>query len=135
MATVESAVTTTTVRMVSRSESLSRGRTEAMARAAEAPQMPTAPPDSTPNARDRPRRGATSRPSVMVESTPTTTMRIGAGPRLMICSAVTRAPSKATPRRSTALDENSMPATQRPSSCRKWKAMPSRRPNSITGAV
>ena len=47
---VESVVTTTTARITSRSLSLVFGRTEAMASAAEAPQMPTEPPESTPNA-------------------------------------------------------------------------------------
>ena len=70
----------------------------------------------------------------MVVETPTTTMMIGIAPRPRIWPAVIRAPSNATPSRSTAFDENSMPATQRPSSCRKWKAMPNSSANSITGA-
>ena len=32
-------------------------------------------------------------------------------------------------------EENSIPATQRPSSCRKWNAMPNNSANSMTGAV
>ncbi len=135
MARVERAVTTTTVRMVSRSLSLPRGRTEAIARAADAPQIPTAPPDNRPKARDWPSLLDTRTPKAMVVPTPKKTVTIGMTPRPRIWEAVMRAPSSATPSRSTALEENSMPATQRPSSCRKWKAMPSRRENSITGAV
>ena len=48
MAIVDSVVTATTVMMVSRSCSGPRGSTEAMASAAEAPQIATEPPVSTP---------------------------------------------------------------------------------------
>jgi hypothetical protein len=109
MAMVDRAVTVTTARMVSRSASLPRGRTEAMARAALAPQMPTAPPDSTPKLERRPMRLATNAPRPMVEPMPTMTMMIGVRPRPRIWLAVIRAPSRATPKRRMALDENSMP--------------------------
>ncbi len=66
---------------------------------------------------------------------PTISMAIGTTPRLAICSTVIRAPSRATPVRSTAFEANSMPGMQRPSSCRKWKVMPNRSANSITGAA
>ena len=128
-------MTSTTVRMVSRSASRSLGSTEAMARAAEAPQMPTAPPERMPKLRFSPRARAATAPKPMVEATPTTTVTIGAGPRLAIWLRVMRAPSSATPTRSTVLEATSIPATHWPSSCRKWKAMPISNANSITGAV
>ena len=106
-----------------------------MARAAEAPQMPTAPPDSTPNRDFSPRARAASQPKPMVVVTPTITVRIGMAPRPMIWLTVIRAPSSATPIRRMVLDEASIPGMQRPSSCRKWKAMPISRANSMTGAV
>ena len=132
---VESAVTTTTARITSRSLSLVLGRTEAMASAAEAPQIPTEPPESTPKLRLKPRARASSRPTRSVVVTPATTMATGTGPRATICSTVIRAPSRATPVRRMAFEANSMPAMQRPSSCRTWKVMPNRSANSITGAL
>ena len=111
------------------------GRTEAIASAAEAPQMPTDPPESTPKLRLCPSRRASSIPINTVVVTPAITMAMGTGPSAMICSTVIRAPSRATPVRSTALEANSMPGMQRPSSCRKWKVMPNRSANSITGAL
>ena len=55
-----------------------RGSTEAMASAAEAPQMPTAPPESTPKERLEAERPAPpARRSPMVVATPTTTVAIG----------------------------------------------------------
>ena len=106
-----------------------------MASAAEAPQMPTAPPDRMPNERVRPSQRAAKAPRVMVEVTATTTVAMGIRPRPTIWLTVIFAPSRATPMRRMDLDENSIPATQRPSSCRKWNAMPSSRANSMTGAV
>ena len=63
MAMVESVVTPTTVRMRLRSLCWSRGITAERARAAEAPQMATAPPVSSPRSRSRPSRRASSRPT------------------------------------------------------------------------
>ena len=96
--------------------SRSRGSTEAIARAAEAPQIPTAPPDRMPKDRFRPRARAARVPIRRVLITPITTVTIGIRPRPMIWDRVIRAPSKATPTRSTVLEDTSMPATQRPSS-------------------
>ena len=87
-----------------------------MARAAEAPQIATAPPDSTPNVRFWPNRREARTPRPMVVTTPTITVTIGMTPRPRIWPAVILAPSSATPTRRIALDVNSMPATQRPSS-------------------
>ena len=119
IASVDSAVTLTTVRMVSRSLFSSRGKTEAIASAAEAPQIATAPPESTPNKEVRPRRRASNMPNTIVVATPTMTVATGQSPSEAICTKVIRTPSKATPTRSTVREENSIPATQRPSSCRK----------------
>ena len=135
IAIVDSAVTLTTVRMVSRSLVSLRGKTEAMASAAEAPQIATAPPERTPNIDDRPMRRAKRNPNRIVVATPTITVATGHGPSEAIWLSVTRTPSKPTPSRSTDREANSMPATQRPSSCRKWKAMPNSSANSMTGAV
>ncbi len=71
----------------------------------------------------------------MVVSTPTMTVAMGMTPSPTIWEMVIFAPSRATPSRSTVLDENSIPGMQRPSSCRKWKAIPISRAKSITGAV
>ena len=106
-----------------------------MASAAEAPQIATAPPERTPNIDDRPMRRARRKPNRIVVATPTITVATGHGPREAIWLSVMRTPSKPTPSRSTDRDANSMPATQRPSSCRKWNAMPNRSANSMTGAV
>jgi hypothetical protein len=135
MAMVESVVTTTTARITSRSLSLVFGRTEAMASAADAPQTPTEPPERRPNSRLRPSSRASSAPTIRVVAMPTTTMPIGTTPSAAICSTVIRAPSRATPVLSTAFEANSIPGMQRPSSCRKWKVMPNRSANSMTGAL
>ena len=135
MASVDKAVTLITVRIVSRSLVSSRGRTEAIASAAEAPQTATAPPERTPNIGDKPRRRANKSPIRMVVATPTITVATGHAPSEAIWLSVMRTPSRPTPRRRMERDENSIPATHRPSSCRKWNAMPNMSANSMTGAV
>jgi hypothetical protein len=84
MAMVDSTVTVTTVSMVSLSLSGVRGNTEAMAMAAEAPQIPTAPPDSTPKDRLSPSRWAAKAPSAMVLIIPPSTVAIGMPPNSRI---------------------------------------------------
>ncbi len=73
------AITTT----VSRSESL-RGHATAMAMAAEAPHMPTAPPDSTPYRPSSFMVLASAQPNTMVKGTVTMTMAAVDQPRLPI---------------------------------------------------
>src|ERR1700759_5497235 len=106
IAIVESAVTLTTVRIVSRSLVSLRGRTEAMATAAEAPQIATAPPERTPNIDDRPIRRARRNPNRIVVATPPTTVATGHGPREAIWLSGIRTPSKPTPSRCTDRDVN-----------------------------
>jgi hypothetical protein len=120
---------------VSRSRVSLRGRTEAIASAAEAPQIATAPPERTPNIGDKPSRRASRNPNTIVVVTPTITVATGQAPSEAIWPSVMRTPSRPTPTRNTERDVNSMPATHRPSSCRKWNAIPNRSANSITGAV
>lgn len=105
-----------------------------MASAADAPQIPTAPPDNSPKKVLKPINLATMMPNVMLATTEITTMATGCQPRACTCMAVMRRPSRATPQRSTRLATNSMPGLQRPSCDRKLMAMPSSRANSMTGA-
>ncbi|MNT66550.1 hypothetical protein D3C72_2046220 [compost metagenome] len=70
----------------------------------------------------------------MVTTTRITTSATGFQPRLAIWLRVMRMPSSATPRRNTVRAVNSIPALQRPSAARKFRAMPSNKANSITGA-
>ncbi|MNI48718.1 hypothetical protein D3C73_1032950 [compost metagenome] len=70
----------------------------------------------------------------MVTTTRITTSAIGFQPNAAICSRVMRIPSSATPMRSTVRAVNSTPALHGPSSARKFRAMPSSKANSMTGA-
>ncbi len=131
---VEKVVTTTTVKITSLSRAPSRlGRTEAMASAADAPQMPTAPPVSSPNRAGKRRDLARNTPTPMVVATPRIARRIGAGPSIIASDTVMRTPSNATPNRRTVREVKSMPGLQAPSTDRKLKAMPRSRAKSMTG--
>lgn len=124
MATVDSVVTPTTVRMVLRSLVSFFGITADSASAAEAPQIATAPPVSRPRSRCRPSARASSPPAQITSPTAASTVSTGPSPRSPTCSSVMRAPSSATPRRSTVRAANSIPGRQRPSSLRKCSDMP-----------
>ena len=69
MAKVDSTVTPTTAIKVKRSFSRVGGSTAEMAMAAEAPQMPTAPPDSRPCAAGRRKARAIKSPDAIVRPT------------------------------------------------------------------
>ncbi|MOA43459.1 hypothetical protein D3C78_1656200 [compost metagenome] len=96
--------------------------------------MAVAPPVSMPNSREKPRNFAAITEAAMVNTTRITTSTIGFQPSAAICSRVMRMPSRATPMRSTVRAVNSTPTLQGPSSARKFKAMPSSKANSMTGA-
>jgi hypothetical protein len=83
--------------------------TAAIAIAAEAPQIATAPPVSTPNLCRYPSRRARRIPNPIVSATDSTTMTTGSAPSAVICPSVMRAPSSATPMRNSVLAENWMP--------------------------
>ncbi|MCY1466211.1 hypothetical protein D9M71_844770 [compost metagenome] len=87
-----------------------------------------------PNRRWKPRALAATTETLMVTTTRITTSAIGFQPSAAICSRVMRMPSSATPIRSTVRAVNSIPALHGPSSARKFKAMPSSKANSMTGA-
>ena len=106
-------MTVITTISVKRSWCLSRGSTAAIAKAADAPQIATAPPDNTPWARVRPSRRASNSPQTRVLMTAATTVMAVTQPRPAICIAVIRAPSKPTPKRSTWREQNSMPGLVR----------------------
>ncbi len=106
---MESVLTPMTVKMVARSFTLSSGCagiTAAMAIAADAPQIPTAPPVRTPNLFRYPSIFASTTPKPMVSATESTTIAIGIGPNSVICASVIRTPRSATPMRSSGLAEN-----------------------------
>ncbi len=132
MARVDRLVTATTVNRMSLSRRCRRGSTAAMASAADAPQIATAPPVSMPKLQWRPVSRATSRPKPIVAATQQTTTRIVLGPSAPIWSKVTRAPRSPTPMRSTVRAAKSMPGAVRGSADRKWNAIPSRSASSIT---
>ena len=85
MATVLMIVTEITVSRVSRSLSSCFGKTAAMAKAAEAPQMATAPPVRIPCSRRKPSALERCAPATMAATTPDTVRTIGNHPRLAIC--------------------------------------------------
>ncbi len=70
----------------------------------------------------------------MVATIAETSSRMVPPPRPIRRSTLMRMPSSATPILKTSFAESSMPATQRPSSARKWKAIPSSSAISIAGA-
>lgn len=81
----------------------------------------------------RPSSRAPSRPKRIVRTTPVMTKAISDAPRPISSSTLMRAPSSATPKRRTLRAVTFIPGTQRPSSARKWKAMPRRSAISIAG--
>ena len=106
MASVDSVVTPTTVRVVSRSRCLCLGKTLETARAAEAPQMAVAQPMSKPRLRSIFKTLASSKARPMVAPTATNKAITVCQPRVTTCSTVRRRPSKATPMRSMVLEAN-----------------------------
>ncbi|MNL09277.1 hypothetical protein D3C87_1300320 [compost metagenome] len=133
MATVERPVTLTTVSKVSRSLFSCLGSTAEIARAADAPQMATAPPVNTPKSARTPNRRALSQPTTMVAVTANTAASTVSQPSEPICSSVIRAPNSETPMRNRAREANSIPGRQRLCSLRKWQAMPNNRAYSSVG--
>ena len=121
---VDSRVMQTTTVMTSRSALRPPGSTAATASAADAPQMPTAAPASTARARPRPSRGPSHSASSRVLATPTTSHSAACQPSAATCSAVMRAPSSATPRRSRSRAQKSMPGRWRAPRPRWCSTMP-----------
>ena len=74
-------------------------------------------------------------PHRIVSTTAAAVSNSAAPPSDCIWSKVMRAPSSATPSRSTVREANSMPGWQRGSCERKLTAMPSSSANSITGVA
>src|SRR5437899_1250547 len=114
----------TTVNSVNFSFSLVCGSTAAIAIAADAPQMATAPPDRTPSVAGRPSHFDKPQPNSIVVTSAQITVTIGAMPNDTICANVTFAPNRPTPVRSTVLVQNSIPGRQVASCDRKWNAKP-----------
>ena len=96
--------------------------------------MAVAPPVSMPNRRWKPIHLATTTDRPMVTTTRVTTRTTGIQPSSAIWPRVMRMPSRATPMRSTLRAVNAIPSLQLPSALRKFRAMPSSRANSSTGA-
>ena len=115
MAIVESAVTPATVKTSSRSESRRAAAPMAIAIAAEAPQIAVAPPVSTPKRRDCPKTRAATMPKAMVATTAPTMTSPCSSRAPPSWSTVMRAPSRATPKRSTRRAAKSTPAFALPS--------------------
>ena len=97
MATVLRAVTEITVNIVFRSEFSFFGRTEEIARAADAPQIATAPPVNMPSRQPRPSKRDKAKPINIVRKTAAITMPITPMPNDIICSNVILRPRRATP--------------------------------------
>ena len=133
MASVLSAVTPMIVKAVSRSCVRLRGRTAAIAAAAEAPQIATAPAVSTPKRRCILANGAQTRPNTIVSVTAAATPIIVCQPRPAICSKVMRPPRRATPMRRIERDDRPTPGAKRDSAEMKLKAMPSSSAKSTVG--
>ena len=132
---MDSTVTDSTVKTRSRSERSCRGRTAAIAIAAEAPQIATAPPVSSAKRHLRPKSRATASANRIVATTPATTSSTSGQPRRASISTEMRAPSSATPSRSTVRAVIEMPgAVFAPSSARKFSASPRSSAISIAGA-
>lgn len=98
-----------TVKARSRSEFSCLGRTAEVAIAAAAPQTPVAQPVRKPKLRLRPNSRAAHAPKTMVQPTAASAITIGSAPPSNSWPIVSRAPSRATPMRSTVRPENSMP--------------------------
>ena len=127
-------MTTTTVMTVSRSCVGPRGNTAAIASAADAPQIATAPPVSAPKPASSRALRASSQPLAIVSTTATAVSASTPTPSDWIWPKVMRMPSKATPTRRTVRDANSSPGWHRGSCERKLTAMPSNSAKSMTGA-
>jgi hypothetical protein len=108
---------------------------DAIASAAEAPQIATAPPVSVPNALPSLSMRATRIPHTTVRATDATTRPIVPQPSACTWVIVMRSPRRATPVRSTTEEAIWIPGRQRPSSARKLSAMPSSSANSIAEAL
>ena len=86
--------------------------------------MATAPPVSTPTAAEPCRRRPSQAPKRMVATTANTTSAPVRQPVASTCASVMRAPSSATPVRSTVRAARAMPSFVAGVSARKFSAMP-----------
>ena len=114
MANVDSTVTPTTAIKVERSLSRVGDSTEEMAMAAEAPQMPTAPPDKKPSDAGRLKARANKRPEAMVRQTANTKTKPTLVPKCVTWFKVMRTPNSATPNQSTVRAQKLMPSLLSP---------------------
>ena len=110
------------------------GSTALIAIAAEAPQMPTAPPVSNPKSRSQPSARYQMTPKSSVINTAAQTANTAGQPRAATSPTLSLTPSKATPNRRHGPDAHSSPRAKRSDSLRKWHDRPSNRPISIAGA-
>ena len=103
-------VTEITVKIVALLVSSSSGITDAIASAADAPHMATAPLVIIPIRFDSPIIRADKKPNIIVAKTPVVTTMIGNMPSDAMSSRVIRRPNKAMPMRNSVVEENLMPA-------------------------
>ena len=127
MASVEKAETPITVNSVACSFFSCGGSAAESASAAEAPQIAVAPPDRNPNSGLNPMMRASRTEIRIVPAVSATTIRTGGQPSAVTCDQPILRPSRATPRRSSSLEDSSIPARVRGLSVRKLNAMPSSR--------
>ena len=124
MAIVERTVTPTTTRRVNRSFSFVFGRTEATAKAAEAPQIPTDPPAINPKSGDSFKSLAKKNPKATVAATANITINPVFKPIAPISANVIRIPRNATPKRRTVLAQKSIPDFTASLRYKKWSDKP-----------
>ena len=110
------------------------GSTALIAIAAEAPQMPTAPPVSKPKSRSQPSAHDQITPKSSVINTAAQTANTAGQPRAATSPTLNLSPSKATPNRRQGPDAHSSPRAKRSDSLEKWHDRPSNRPISIADA-
>lgn len=101
-----------------------------MASVADAPQIETAPPLSSPKRSPRRSARASATPIAIVSTMPPAASAMALQPSVATSASVMRSPRSATPARRTAREAISMPGRNR-ASAMKLKAMPSSSANTM----
>ena len=134
MAAVLKVVTPRTVKSVCLCLASDSGSAALMAIAADAPQIPTAPPVSRPRCRSqsRSRDHITPKSSVIITAAQTTSIELQ--PSVATSLTLSLSPSNATPNFRQGPDAHTSPRVNRSDSLRKWHERPYNKPISLVGA-
>ena len=134
IAIVDKMVTPTTVNTSLSSDLSSFGRIAAIAKAADAPQIATAPAERKAKRPRKPKNREAANPNPIVNGTINTTIATIGQPSSLIIPKLIRSPNNATPNRNNVFDVYEIPGPQLGSSTRKFRLIPNKSASNMDGA-